>query len=259
MIFRSIVILCALSACAATTETRPASTPTPLPATKTTLPQAASPEVDLKRAHALLKLGQTNKALKILVKWEKSAEAPAELLHTLGRLRAASNQLVTAMKLYERALKKEPRRQWRIELATIYDFAGRTNEAIELYIALLAEKEDHALRRELGLSLLLAKNPSRAIPHLKQSLDAKPNLDNRAELALAQCYAQQFAQADLTLRAGTSSSAEGLYTPAAIGEVIQCLGDASAALDLVKFIRVRLDPGLYQRLLEALSRQAHTN
>ena len=258
MIFRSIVILCALSACAATTETRPKSTPTPQPV-ETPSPAPASPELDLKRAHSLLKLGQTKKALKVLQKWENEKEAPAVLLHTLGRLRAASNQLVPAIKLYERALAKEPKRRWRIELAAIYDFSGRSNDAIELYIALLAEQEDNALRRELGLTLLLAKEPARAIPHLKKSLSVKPNLDNRAELALALCYAEKFSEADQTLRDGTQSSADGLYTPAAIGEVIQCLGDPVATLDLVKSIQSRLDAGLYQRLLEALSRQAHTN
>ena len=140
MIFRSIVILCALSACAAgsdsVAQTSPKVTPNAPEATNTPPQKVADPQKDLKRANSLIKLGQSKNALKILAKWEASEDAPPEILYTLGRLRAGANQLLPATTLYERAIKTTPKRSWRIELAAIYDFAGKTDEAIRLYQAL---------------------------------------------------------------------------------------------------------------------------
>ena len=98
---------------------------------------------------------------------------PPEILYTLGRLRAGANQLLPATTLYERAIKTTPKRSWRIELAAIYDFAGKTDEAIRLYQALLGEADDADLRRELGLTLLIAKRPTEAVVELEKSLEAK--------------------------------------------------------------------------------------
>ena len=177
----------------------------------------------------------------------------------MGRLRAGANQLLPATTLYERAIKTTPKRSWRIELAAIYDFAGKTDDAIRLYQALLGEADDADLRRELGLTLLIAKRPTDAVVELEKSLEAKANLGTRAELALALCQSQEYTRADETLRK-VSQAADGMvYEPAALGEVLRCLGDPAAALDLVKAIKARIDPALYQRLVEALSKQAHLN
>lgn len=262
MIFRSIVILCALSACAAgkTATEKPvpaavAKTPT---ATAQSVTSAPNPEADLKRANSLIKLGQPKSALKVLTKWETKTDAPAEILYTLGRLRAASDQLVAAANLYERAIKSKPKRSWRIELAAIYDFAGKPSRSIELYRTLLQEKEDAALRRELGLTLLMAQESAAAVTELSASLKAQPNLETRAELSLALCKSGEYQRADATLRTGVNSDASGLYAPAAIGEILRCLGEPNAALNLVKALKPRLEPALYQRLVEALSKQAHS-
>ena len=80
MIFRSIVILCALSACAANKDS--VSQPMPKPAEKaptsesTSEKKAPNPEADLKRANSLIRLGQAKKALKVLAKWETVTDAP---------------------------------------------------------------------------------------------------------------------------------------------------------------------------------------
>ena len=86
-----------------------------------------------------------------------------------------------ATTLYERAIKTTPKRSWRIELAAIYDFAGKTDDAIRLYQALLSEADDADLRRELGLTLLIAKRPTEAVVELEKSLEAKASLGTRAE------------------------------------------------------------------------------
>ena len=263
MIFRSIVILCALSACAAGSDSVAQTTPEVTPkAPEVTNPppqKVADPQKDLKRANSLIKLGQTKNALRLLAKWEASEDAPPEILYTLGRLRAGANQLLPATALYERAIKTSPKRSWRIELAAIYDFAGKTDEAIRLYQALLSEEDDADLRRELGLTLLIAKRPTDAVVELEKSLEAKANLGTRAELALALCQSQEYTRADETLRKAHQAEDGMLYEPAALGEVLRCLGDPTAALDLVKAIKARIDPALYQRLVEALSKQAHLN
>ena len=262
MIFRSIVILCALSACAANKDS--VSQPMPKPAENaptsesTSEKKAPNPEADLKRANSLIKLGQAKKALKVLAKWETVTDAPPAILYTLGRLRAGSNQLLKATELYERAIKSQPKRSWRIELAAIYDFAGKPERAVGLYKTLLEEEDDPQLRRELGLTLLMANRPAEATSELRESLKAQPNVETRAELALAQCKAGEYQTADTTLREGVDSKAQGLYTPAVLGEILQCLGDPNAALDLVKALKPRIEPALYQRLIEALSKQAHS-
>ena len=161
--------------------------------------KVADPQKDLKRANSLIKLGQSKNALKLLAKWEASEDAPPEILYTLGRLRAGANQLLPATTLYERAIKTTPKRSWRIELAAIYDFAGKTDEAIRLYQALLGEADDADLRRELGLTLLIAKRPTDAVVELEKSLEAKASLGTRAELALALCQSQEYTRADETL------------------------------------------------------------
>ena len=262
MIFRSIVILCALSACAASKDS--ASQPTPKPSETTPASaqvserNAPNPEADLKRANSLIKLGQAKKALKVLAKWEDSEGAPAAILYTLGRLRAGTNQLTKAAELYERAIKGQPKRSWRIELAAIYDFAGKPERSINLYRTLLQERDDPQLRRELGLTLLMANRPADAVAELKAALQSQANVETRAELALALCKSGEYPKADATLREGVKSGAQGLYAPAVLGEILQCLGDPDAALDLVKALKPRIEPALYQRLIEALSKQAHS-
>ena len=75
MIFRSIVILCALSACAAgsdsVAQTSPKVTPKAPEVTNTPPQKVADPQTDLKRANSLIKLGQSKNALKILAKWKR--------------------------------------------------------------------------------------------------------------------------------------------------------------------------------------------
>ena len=262
MIFRSLVILCALSACAASNESALSAAANPAPSAEPQAEErkveAPNAESDLKRARSLIKLGQNKGALQILAKWESVPDAPAEILYALGRLKASSNQLVKATELYARAIKLHPNRSWRIELAAIYDFAGKPESAISLYQALLNEKDEPDLRRELGLTFLMAQRPTEAVEELQKALVSKPSLDTRAELSLALCKAQRYQKADTTLREGVQATVEGTYAPAVLGEILQCLGDAAAALDLVKELKSRVEPALYQRLIEALSKQAHS-
>ena len=65
MIFRSIVILCALSACAAgsdsVAQTSPKVTPNASRGDEYPATKVADPQKDLKRANSLIKLGQSKK------------------------------------------------------------------------------------------------------------------------------------------------------------------------------------------------------
>ena len=105
---------------------------------------------------------------------------------------------------------------------------GKTDEAIRLYQALLGEADDADLRRELGLTLLIAKRPTEAVVELEKSLEAKAGLGTRAELALALCQATN-TPAPAKPFEGQPSTDGLVYEPAALGEVLRCLGDPAAA------------------------------
>jgi tetratricopeptide (TPR) repeat protein len=104
----------------------------------------------------------------------------------LGQVLARQNRLADADPHFRRAAELNPAYKDRLlELAGLYEKAGRAAEAIELYQQF---PDNVAARERLGRLLLDSGRAADAIPHLEWAVKQSPTSANR--LALAQAYRQ---------------------------------------------------------------------
>ena len=154
----------------------------------------------------------------------KSASAYLGLAHS----KAAQNQLAEAEPHFRKAAELDSSyRDALLELASLLEKSGKTQEAVEIYKQF---PENIAARERIGALLLASKQYADAIPQLEQAVAKDPTPANRIALAkayrlnkqldkaqplLEQALAAEPQNFDLNMMYGDVLSVQGKYVPSA--------------------------------------------
>ena len=134
-------------------------------------------------ADALLQSGDAAKAQAAFETALAAKPDAAEAEWGLGRALAKQNKLVEAAPRFEKAGPPAI-----LELAGIYEAAGKIAEAIAVYERM---PQDPAVRERLGSLLIQAGRPADAIPHLEAAVAKSPSAGNMYALATAYVKTKQ--------------------------------------------------------------------
>lgn len=120
--------------------------------------------------------GDTKAAIEELRRALQAREDYAAAHHSLGMLYRNAKSFPKAIYHLERATELEPKNaRARYSLALSYHKAGRRDEALEAMTKAAAlDPKDHQIQSTLG-TLLIRKDPRRAVSHLEAAVKVKPN------------------------------------------------------------------------------------
>jgi len=155
--------------------------------------------------------------------------ADAEL--GLGRALATAGKFEEAAPLF--------RGEQQLELASLYEKAGRTADAIATYGKF---PENAAARERMGNLLVVAGKPAEAIPHLEFAVQNSPTAANRYALATAQLRSGQPEKALALLEAALQSEPANAALRMTNGRVLRDLRRfPAAAQEFLKAVRTEPD------------------
>jgi tetratricopeptide (TPR) repeat protein len=141
----------------------------------------------LRLAQQRLRQGMDGEATQLAVKAVDAWDLPAEGIYLAGLIAARAGDRTAADRLFDQALEEDPdllRKKHR--LAVELDSQGKHREAASLFEEILAARPRHAHTLfNLGRSLILAGEPSRAIPALRAGLRLENDPNARRWLSRA--------------------------------------------------------------------------
>lgn len=192
-------------------------------------------------ARELLTKGDAEGAEKILAPIFNGLKSDAAVLHLMGLIKKARNQLDEAERLIRSAIAYSlSEGSYYNELGVLLQMRGAYDEALKVFRAALALlPEADTIRSNIARCLLEAGEVARAEQEASTLVSLKPSAENWSLLAQVQRASGKHAEALLSLESAVKCDPQARATRLAYGKALDRAGRAEEALDIFETLASR--------------------